>query len=365
MTVRIYRSTDGSAPVLTGQTGSLAALLDAILVNGYGAKAAAGWTIGFTAAGKRAYLQNLAGANNPAGMYLYLDDTGPGAGSFREARVAGFETMSAITPTGTGQFPTAAQSTIGIGALVIRKSATADATARAWTCVANGQTIYLFIESGDSTAPLACTTFCFGDFKSCKTGDQYAVMIIARQTENSGNSNADPLHALQTSNAPTMQVLNTSMFGHFVARNWTGLGGSVRFGVLPPNFLQVMSANVIQNTGGQYNSETQTTAATINSATVAMGRNATTSQWPSPNAPDGAIPVEPVSICHSWCRRGYLYGLWQPLMDRPMGHNDTWTDTAGNLTGKDFVAMSIQAYIQSSANGDSGQVHVETSNTWS
>jgi hypothetical protein len=30
---------------------------------------------------------------------------------------------------------------------MIRKSNTADATARAWTIVANGQTIYLFIET--------------------------------------------------------------------------------------------------------------------------------------------------------------------------------------------------------------------------
>jgi hypothetical protein len=45
MTVRIYRSTDGSAPVLTGQAGKLTDLLDAILVNGYGSKTAAGWTI--------------------------------------------------------------------------------------------------------------------------------------------------------------------------------------------------------------------------------------------------------------------------------------------------------------------------------
>jgi hypothetical protein len=34
MTVRVYRSTDASAPVLTGQVGSLTALLDAVLVNG-------------------------------------------------------------------------------------------------------------------------------------------------------------------------------------------------------------------------------------------------------------------------------------------------------------------------------------------
>jgi hypothetical protein len=112
---------------------------------------------------------------------------GPAPAAAKEARVCGFETMSAITPTGTGQFPTAAQSTVGIGTLVMRKSVTADATARPWTIVANGQTIYLFIESGDTTTPLATTTFCFGDFKSFKTADQYAVMIIGRTVEKMEN----------------------------------------------------------------------------------------------------------------------------------------------------------------------------------
>lgn len=42
MTVRVYRWDDASAPTLTGQLGSLITLLDAVLVNGYGSKTAAG-----------------------------------------------------------------------------------------------------------------------------------------------------------------------------------------------------------------------------------------------------------------------------------------------------------------------------------
>lgn len=364
MTVRLYKSTDGSAPVLTGQTGSLVALLDAILVNGYGAKTAAGWTKPFSATNKGAYLQNLTGSNNTSGMYLYVDDTGPGAGAAREARVCGFETMTVITPTGTGQFPTAAQSTIGVGTLVARKSTTADATARPWFCVANGQTFYLFIESGDSTAPTATTTLCFGDFKSFKAADQYAVILIGRTVENSGNANADPLHCFNTSNGPSFAVLNSATMGHFVARNWTGLGSSKKVAKLPPNLLHIMSQNNFAN-AGYYQSDIQTTAYSVNAGNHALGRNATAYPWPAPNGPDGSIPVDPIFIAHDFCRRGYLYGLWAPLQDRPMGHGDTWTDASGNLNGKDFISMAIQAYIQASANGDSGQVHVETSNTWS
>ena len=43
MSFTIYRSTDASPPVLNGTAGSLRALLLACLVDGYGAKAAAGW----------------------------------------------------------------------------------------------------------------------------------------------------------------------------------------------------------------------------------------------------------------------------------------------------------------------------------
>lgn len=364
MTVRVYKSTDASAPTLTGQVGSLTALLDAILVNGYGSKTAAGWSINQTTTNKRGYLQNLTGSNNASGMLLYVDDTGPGAGAAREARVCGFETMSAITPTGTGQFPTAAQSAVGTGQLVIRKSTTADATARPWVAVANGQTLYLFIESGDSTVPLATTAFCFGDFKSYKASDQYAVMIIGRQAENSGSAINDPLHCVQLTNGPAMAVLNTTMFGHYIARSWTGLGGSVRFGK-PHNVSSILTTFNSNSGYGPYSSETQTQAANVNGYNIALGRNSNTAQWPAPNGADGAIAVEPVFMVHSWSRRGYLYGLWQPMHDRPLGHGDAFTVAGGNMNGKSLLTQAIQAYLSQSANGESGQVLVETSDTWS
>lgn len=362
MTVRVYKSTDASAPVLTGQVGSLTALLDAILVNGYGAKAAAGWTINQTTTNKRGYLQNTTGANNPSGMLLYVDDTGPGAGAAREARVCGFETMSAITPTGTGQFPTSVQSLIGVGTLVIRKSSTADATARAWTCIANGQVIYLFIETGDQTSPFATTTFMFGDFKSFKSGDQWAVMIIGRTTENTGAANVDSLSFMQCSNAAS-NTLNTTSMGHFVARSWTGLGSSIKVAKAPPNYLSIGSTSGFDWIG-HYNSETQLTAAQTNAAVIGMGTNRnTTLMWPTPNSPDGAVELEPIYITHSWCRRGYMLGLWYTLMDRPYGHGDTLTVAAGNLSGKSFIAQMIMCQIASTV--DQGQAIIETSDTWS
>lgn len=48
MTVRVFRSTDASAPALSGRPGSFVSLLDACLVDGYTGKPAAGWTKPYT-----------------------------------------------------------------------------------------------------------------------------------------------------------------------------------------------------------------------------------------------------------------------------------------------------------------------------
>jgi hypothetical protein len=362
MTVRTYKSTDASAPTLTGQAGSLTTLLDAVLVNGYGSQTAAGWTINQTTTNKRGYKQNLTGSNNSSGMLLYVEDTAAGAGGAKEARVCGFETMSAITPTGTGQFPTSAQSALGTGLLVIRKSNTADATARAWTITANGQTINLFIETGDITAPLAASTFVFGDFKSYKTSDQYAVHIEGRQVENSATAQPDPMQFITWSSSTTSTTLNNAGWGHYVARHWTGSGGSIRVGkVITPCRLGLTATAGctgpwVVDSGVQ---------STFTNVTVAMGRFASTTVGIGlayPNGPDGALMLSPIELNHSGSLRGYLYGLWAPLHDRPLGHNDTITFSGGNMSGKSIVAQNIQAYINSL--GDAGQVIVETSDTW-
>ena len=74
MTVTVYLSTDASAPTLDGNVGSLITVLDAVLVNGYGAKAAAGWTKAFSGTNKAAY------RNSPStgtGLFWRIQDDGP------------------------------------------------------------------------------------------------------------------------------------------------------------------------------------------------------------------------------------------------------------------------------------------------
>src|SRR5262245_48942529 len=115
----LYRSTDASAPVLTGQVGTLITLLDACLVSGYGSKAAPGWTKPYTLTNAGAFKHG----SGSRSMYLHVDDNCTPTGLARDAGSFCWETMSAYN-TGTGQFPTVAQRATG---LYWRKSATADA----------------------------------------------------------------------------------------------------------------------------------------------------------------------------------------------------------------------------------------------
>src|SRR5690348_12633571 len=125
----VYSSSDTGAPVLTGQAGSLIAVLDACLVNGYGTQTAAGWTKAFSGTNKADY--RMAGGNQ---FYLDVDDSAAQTAAGKEANVRGYEAMTALA-TGTNAFPTTTQ--FAAPGQVIRKSATADATSRGWILVAD------------------------------------------------------------------------------------------------------------------------------------------------------------------------------------------------------------------------------------
>ncbi|MBF3951927.1 hypothetical protein ISG27_12855 [Burkholderia pseudomallei] len=328
MGVNFYRSTDASAPTLTGQAGSLVSLLDACLVNGYGTQAAAGWTIAYTGTNKRDYKQGT-GSN---GFYLDVDDSGPGAGTYKDARARGYEAMTALA-TGTNAFPTTSQSATFGG--VIRKSATADATARQWYLLADATCFYLFVDTGDLTNPSYSAAFAFGDFFSYKSGDTYNTMIIGRSAENTG-SGAEQLPYITS---PSQGVFTFSNYaGHYIARHWNAVGGAVAFG---------KQASVLCTGGG--------------TNFVQMGD--AYSQMNYPNGPDSALELSPLWVVHSNMIRGYMKGLWAPCHRQPLGHTDTFSGT-GNMAGKTFMALNI-ANFTGSWNQFGGQIIIETSNTWS
>lgn len=144
----IYRHSDSSAPTLTGEAGSLNALLYACLVTGYGAKDALGWTREYTSGNTSVY--------RPASglrRYLRVVDTGAQA-----ARISGFRTMSDAN-TGTGQFPlpfSLADANVSGGrldadGLYARKSITASSLERPWVLIGNDHSFYMVARCSGST----------------------------------------------------------------------------------------------------------------------------------------------------------------------------------------------------------------------
>lgn len=311
----IYRSTDASAPVLTGAVGDLVNLLDKCLVAGYGSKTAAGWTKPYTGTGTAVFRM---GAGNQ--FYLDVNDNGPGAGTFRDARLRGYEAMTAVA-TGTGAFPTAAQLANGVFA---RKSATADATARAWIVIADDRTVYVFMLAGDAAGTY--TAFMFGDFYSVLTGDGYRTHIEGRTVENS---------ALQTVETfalgHTGTLSNTPTGGCYMPRAYTGTGTSQQAIKLANSDFAVLS-----------------------SATTPIGVGTV----PFPNGPDGGYYMARISLLDptTFARRGWLRGIWNwghPAASA-IADGDTLTGS-GDLAGRTFLFLKTVG---------NGAIVVETSNTW-
>lgn len=216
--VRVFRSSDASAPALSGTVGSLTGVLTACLVSGYGSVPAAGWTNPYSGTNQKVYRPG-SGVQH----YFHVDDNSPDATALaKEGQVAGSETASAWR-TGTNFFPTTTQETES--GLVIRKSATADATARSWIVVADDRTCYVFVQTGDVAGFYMGAAF--GEFYSLlTTPDSFRSMVIARNTKNVATTSAgsaENLAALQTGALATTQV------GHYIARQYTGIGTSAPF----------------------------------------------------------------------------------------------------------------------------------------
>lgn len=356
---------NANAPGLTGQAGSLTTLLDALLVNGFTGYSAPGWTINQTTTNKRGYKMA-----SGTGFIVWVDDTAPTTA--KEARLTGFETMTGLG-TGTGQFPTGAQLNIGTtpnGALILRKSTTADSTNRFYTFIADPTCFYMFVETGDFTSPTACMSFSFGDFFTYSSSDTSNCQIQGRNTENVGTVGGTGLllyEGMIGLTAPSGQgtsgysALSATVPGCYLAANYTNVGGSLPFGKhTDAAKLGVAAAGSITNwmiVGGGPNVYANNTGSF---AAPAMNY---------PNGPDGGLYTAPIFIHHNGNVRGYLKGLWAPLQLLPLDHNDTYSGT-GNMSGKSLLAMGLCGPVVGGSSGFSGtcsqgsQVHAETSSTW-
>jgi hypothetical protein len=289
----VFKSTDASAPVLTGQVGTLVALLDACLVSGYGATASLGWAKAFTGTNKAVY-------RSPDGtrFYLRVQDDGPGARVGGQARVVAYESMTNVD-TGVDPYPTAAQRADG---LLWDKSATADATARTWSLVGDGKRFYLLVQGAGNTSYLdRWDCWSFGDILGYKLGDAYHSMIVGH-TFTEGTMQSQSVAALLTSGA------SLTVLGHYLCRRNDNLTKSVPVGVV-----------------GDYAAASHASCGASSSYPI-----------PYPDPVSGKLLIAPLRVVHAgttqYVVRGLVPGIHDVLHNNPLADQDTFT-----LEGESFT----------------------------
>lgn len=217
---KFYSSADPGAPQLTGQVGSLVALLDAVLVDGYGAggvaKDGAGWTRSLSGANKRAYRNDhVAGT----GFVLEVDDSAA-TGTARFARARGY---SVLRQFGDGDDATPSVLDRPGGSIIAKSSSLGPAGSR-WVAIADSRAIYLFTNVNPLHLPDQRQAYFFGDFVSYKPGDVMAWCISdSGLSDFSGSEDFDSF-VFSTSNTAT--VIDTARPACYLPRTTESNQGS-------------------------------------------------------------------------------------------------------------------------------------------
>lgn len=311
MTVRVYRWDDSGAPTLTGQAGSLITLLDAVLVNGYGSKVAAGWTKSYAGTNVAGYTN--ARAVTPQGIKVSHTNAA-------YATVVGYESIAG-DGTPTNSFPTTAQLANG---LYWYLSSTSDTTQRPWLIVADSLRFYLWIGASVTTATGLQTTtyqqtYFAGDIISYRGGDAYSFMVLGGISVSLA---ACPFGTL-------VSAFTSTTTGHYIARSHTQAGTSIP----------------IYKTGDPV-CEDQTVMGTGGTGTPAY-----------PDPVSGGMLLSRVRLFSISSMRGHLPGVWTPLHNLPGNPGDTFSGT-GTLGGRTFLLLD------SCHNGSRARIAIETSDTW-
>lgn len=366
-TVKHFHSAMSGAPVLSGTAGSLIAVLDACLQDGFGLKAASGITVASGVAtvsfanghsfepdtialiagatpgalnGEKVVLTtstntvtfaapgvpdgaatgSISAKLAPAGwekvfsgtnvavyrsldpestrMFLRVDDSSP-----TNARVVGYESMSDAN-TGVGPFPTAAQIS---GGGWWPKADGANATARAWTLVADSKGFTLHVHTYASTPGASGCVWYFGDFASLKSGDAYSCVLHC--------NSYDAATSISSQSASVEWCGAVPLGGAYAPRSFTALGGSI---ALNHGVDAMCGASTFAGAG--------------------PGGGYTPSY---PNGPDnGLILARKVFVEPGVCLRGRLPGVLVPLQ---YCHGAfSWRDKIdgqGDLTGRKLIAI--------------------------
>ena len=387
-TVKHFHSAMSGAPVLNGTAGSLIAVLDACLQDGFGLKAASGITVasgvatvtfanghsfepdtialiaGATPGAINGEKVVLATSTNtitfaapgvpdgaatgsisaklaPAGWEKVFSGTGVAAyrsldpestrmflrvddTGTTNARVVGYESMSDAN-TGVGPFPNAAQIS---GGGWWPKANGANATARAWTLVSDSRGFILHIHTATINFGASGCVWAFGDFESLKSGDAYACRLQCHTVAAETGSGV-----LVSASENLDYSLAT---GCYVARSFTALGGVVAGRHGP--------AGLVSSSGPS-------------------GGLASSSAPSYPNGPDNGLILSRKTIVEPGvCIRGYDRGLYVTPQNCHTAFS--WRDKIdgqGDLTGRKLLAIKCGSPASSSSQG---VVFVDITGPW-
>lgn len=347
MTVRLYSSKDASAPTLNESSGSLITLLDACLVNGYGAKTAAGWA--------KSYSNSTTGAayRAPAGNrhYLMVDDSG---GALSRARIivnaTAWNAGEVLSPNDTSSYATGGGWTAGGVYLMKHDGVTGN---RPWYLICNDRMLYFWTQWSTDTTGAKGALFYFGDVVPARSTDSYATLIgggnyAATSSNWGGTWNATSTTAFPCSLTAFSQMSNFSYLtstGKYWARSYIGIGPAVMattqhdFSRLPASFLG--NAGLFSDTNGGSWSRYS-----VRWDGLPMGY---------PNLVDNGLYLSSITASEAQYYRGTLPGLWASMStnDNASFHEFRMFGT-GIYAGKEFLFLGTPW----------GQIAFEVSDTW-
>lgn len=390
--VKFFHSAMPNAPVLSGTAGSLIAVLDACLADGFGLKTADSIVVaggvatatfstghsfepdtimlvaGATPSGLNGEKRVLTTSTNtvtfsaagipdltatgtitaklaPAGwakvfsatslaayrsldvestrMFLRVDDSGT-----TNARVVGYENMTDVN-TGVGAFPTSVQVA---GGGWWPKANSANATARAWTLVADSKGFWLHLHTvSGASSGVSGIVWGFGDFASLKSGDSYACQLFCEKSDIATTNSPSACAVEHCHCAPVPE-------SGYIPRSYTALGGSV--------------ACATYVTSGW-----QTSAGASGAVT-----NSTIPLYP--NGPDNGLALSGKSVVEPGvCLRGRTRGIYMVVQN--CHERFGWRDKIagqGALLGRKLVAIKCGA---PAGTVSAGVVFVDITGPWS
>lgn len=318
MAVTVYSSYDAGAPVARPDSlGGMIAILKACLVDGYGAKTAAGWTMPFIAGDSRAAVFR----NSPTtgtGTYFRVDQSV----SMQHANFRGYESMSDVD-TGVRSFPNMAQMSGSGLYLHCGNSTTTSNNSGIWYIIANERAVHIFVLPYLTSAADKGFDYIFlGDLISFSSNtDPYRSCIWGKTT------------------------LDWNYFGNHLVQQELGSGGQIYINRDITGLSVSRQGGIMGNMG-------------ISKDRLGKGYLAVVHTFPNPV--DGNMIITNVFVHHDSYLRGKIPGLKATCHAKPFSNLTPYSGD-GDLAGKSFTVFNTG---NTANNYSDSQIMIEISDTW-